>query len=157
MKRNGRNAHAAPGERAPAQNGTGVRGCFRACATWMANAAGTAWAFVIAVIVIAGWAVTGPIFHYTDTWQLVINTATTIVTFLMVFLIQNTQNRDTKAVHLKLDELLRAVGPARTTLVDLEHFSDEELDELQKQFERINRLARRRKGLRDTANGEKAA
>jgi low affinity Fe/Cu permease len=123
----------------------------------MANAAGTAWAFVIAVIVIAGWAVTGPIFHYTDTWQLVINTATTIVTFLMVFLIQNTQNRDTKAVHLKLDELLRAVGPARTTLVDLEHFSDEELDELQKQFERINRLARRRKGLRDTANGEKAA
>jgi low affinity Fe/Cu permease len=89
------------------------------------------------VISILCWAVTGPIFHYSDTWQLVINTATTIVTFLMVFLIQNTQNRDTKAIHLKLDELLRGVKGARTSLIDLEHLSDEELDKLQHEFERL--------------------
>src|SRR5689334_2820587 len=91
-----------------------------------------------AVTVIVVWAVTGPLFGFSDTWQLVINTGTTIVTFLMVFLIQNTQNRDAKAIHLKLDELLRAMEGARTGLVDLENLPDAELARLQKQFERVH-------------------
>ena len=98
---------------------------------------GSSWAFILAVLIILVWALTGPLFHYSDTWQLVINTGTTIITFLMVFLIQNTQNRDAKAIHLKLDELLRGVKGARTHLVDLEALSDEELDRLQEQFKRI--------------------
>lgn len=126
------------------QNCAGFRGRFRLCASWIASATGSPWAFVAAVLSIALWGATGPVFHFSDTWQLVINTATTIVTFLMVFLIQNTQNRDTKALHLKLDELLRAVGPARNSLVNLENFSDEELEQLQKEFERLNRFARRK-------------
>jgi low affinity Fe/Cu permease len=101
--------------------------------------AGSPWAFVTAVAVIAAWALTGPMFDYSDTWQLVINTGTTIVTFLMVFLIQNTQNRDAKAMHLKLDELLRGVKGARTSMVDLEDCSDEELAEFQREFERIRK------------------
>jgi low affinity Fe/Cu permease len=105
----------------------------------MANATGSPWAFLIAAASIVVWGLAGSMFHYSDTWQLVINTATTIITFLMVFLIQNTQNRDTKALHLKLDELLRGVGGARTSLVNLENLSDEELDRLQKQFEQIKR------------------
>lgn len=102
-------------------------------------ATGSPWAFMIAVVTIMIWGVTGSLFHYSDTWQLVINTATTVVTFLMVFLIQNTQNRDTKALHLKLDELLRGVSGARTSLVSLENLSDEELDRLQNEFDRIKR------------------
>jgi len=98
---------------------------------------GSSWAFILAVLIILVWGITGPLFHYSDTWQLVINTGTTIITFLMVFLIQNTQNRDAKAIHLKLDELLRGVEGARTHLVDLEALSDEELDRLQEQFKRI--------------------
>jgi low affinity Fe/Cu permease len=96
---------------------------------------GSPWAFITAVLVIVVWAITGPIFQFSDTWQLVINTSTTIVTFLMVFLIQNTQNRDAKAIHLKLDELIRGVEKARNRLVDLEEMSDEELDALQKEFQ----------------------
>src|ERR671923_638672 len=88
-------------------------------------------AFTLALAIIIVWALTGPLFRFSDTWQLVINTATTIVTFLMVFLIQNTQNRDAKAIHLKLDELIRAVEGARTRLVHLEDLSDEELGDLQ--------------------------
>lgn len=114
---------------------------FREFAIWAALATGSPWAFVAAAIGIALWMVSGPIFAFSDTWQLVINTATTIMTFLMVFLIQNTQNRDTKAIHLKLDELIRAVEGARTQLVDLENLSDEELNSLQAQFERIRRRA----------------
>src|SRR5213079_3039164 len=91
---------------------------------------GSAWAFAGAVLVIGVWLITGPTFHFSDTWQLIINTATTIITFLMVFLIQNTQNRDAKAVHLKLDELIRAIKNARNELVDLEDLSDEELQRL---------------------------
>jgi low affinity Fe/Cu permease len=87
------------------------------------------------------WAATGHIFHYSDTWQLIINTGTTIVTFLMVSLIQNTQNRDSKAVHLKRDELIRAIGGARNTMVDLERMSDAELQKLQAQFKRIGQKA----------------
>jgi len=116
---------------------------FRFCSQWVAEAVGSPWAFVVACAVIILWALAGPFFHFSDTWQLVINTATTIVTFLIVFLIQNTQNRDTRALHLKLDELLRGVSGARTSLVDLEHLSDEELDRLQKEFERLNRQTRK--------------
>jgi len=99
---------------------------------------GSPWAFLAAVLVIVIWAVTGPMFDYSDTWQLVINTATTIVTFLMVFLIQNTQNRDAKAMHLKLDELIRAVGEARTGLVHLEDLTDAELANLEQEFRRLH-------------------
>jgi low affinity Fe/Cu permease len=114
---------------------------FRHFAVWTANAVGNKWAFVIAVAAIVVWAITGPIFHFSDTWQLVINTATTIVTFLMVFLIQNTQNRDAKAIHLKLDELLRAVKGARNRLVNLEELSDAELKSLHNEFERVRARA----------------
>ncbi len=100
---------------------------------------GSPWAFVLAVIIVMTWVVTGPQFAYSDTWQLAINTGTTIVTFLMVFLIQNSQNRDAKAVHLKLDELIHGVQGARNSLIDLENFSDQELDALQQQFERLRK------------------
>jgi low affinity Fe/Cu permease len=102
---------------------------------------GSAWAFCGAVFVILVWLVTGPAFHFSDTWQLIINTATTVVTFLMVFLIQNTQNRDAKAMHLKLDELIRAIKGARNKLVDLEGLSDEELSKLEKQFQRLRKTS----------------
>jgi low affinity Fe/Cu permease len=107
---------------------------FRRFAQRMAGWVGSPWAFVSAIVLILGWALSGPVFHFSDTWQLVINTGTTIVTFLMVFLIQNTQNRDAKAVHLKLDELLRAVSKARTGMVDLEDMSDAEIAALQEEF-----------------------
>ena len=110
---------------------------FRKFSQATSQAVGSSWAFIMAVLIILVWGITGPLFHYSDTWQLVINTGTTIITFLMVFLIQNTQNRDAKAIHLKLDELLRGVKGARTHLVDLEALSDEELDRLQQQFKRI--------------------
>src|SRR6201997_5739635 len=118
-----------------------VRDAFRCFAQRSSVLLGSAWAFAAAVLAILVWIVTGPTFHFSDTWQLIINTATTIVTFLMVFLIQNTQNRDAKAVHLKLDELIRAVQGARNTLVDLEGLSDEDLDRLEKEFQRLRRLA----------------
>ncbi len=126
-------------------NGTncvGGRGMFRFCARWISNLTGSPAAFIVATLSIIIWAAMGPMFHYSDTWQLVINTATTIITFLMVFLIQNTQNRDTRAMQLKLDELLRAVKGARTSMVNLESLSDEELDQMQEQFERLGRLAK---------------
>jgi low affinity Fe/Cu permease len=94
-------------------------------------------AFIVAVFIVLAWLGSGPMFGYSDTWQLVINTGTTIVTFLMVFLIQNTQNRDAKAIHLKLDELIRTTERARNSLVDLESLSDEELAQLQEQFARL--------------------
>jgi len=111
---------------------------FRKFSQLMSRAVGSYWAFILAATIIVRWALTGPFFKYSDTWQLVINTGTTIVTFLMVFLIQNTQNRDAKAIHLKLDELIKGVAGARTKLVDLEDLSDEELEELQKEFEGIH-------------------
>ena len=119
-----------------------LRERFRQFSHRMSQAVGSPWAFFFACLVIIGWATLGPVFRYSDTWQLVINTGTTIVTFLIVFLIQNTQNRDTKALHLKLDELLRGVKGARTSLVNLENLSDEELDALQKEFEQLNRRVR---------------
>src|SRR5437762_12930205 len=100
---------------------------FHGFARWAAHAAGHPFAFLAAVVIIVGWAVTGPLFGFSDTWQLVINTGTTIVTFLMVFLIQNTQNRDSAAVQLKLDELIRALEGAHNELLDLEDGTEEEL------------------------------
>jgi len=116
---------------------------FRLFAQKTSQLVGSSWAFILAVLIIIAWAVTGPIFHYSDTWQLVINTGTTIITFLMVFLIQNTQNRDAKAIHLKLDELLRGVKGARTGLVNLEQLSDDDLERLQKEYERLHRSVNR--------------
>ena len=116
-----------------------MRELFRRFAHITSQAVGSSWAFILAVAVIAAWAVTGPMFHYSDTWQLVINTGTTIITFLMVFLIQNTQNRDAKAIHLKLDELIKGVKGARTSMVNLEQLSDKDLERLQKEFERLHR------------------
>jgi low affinity Fe/Cu permease len=98
---------------------------------------GSKWAFAGAGIVIVVWALLGPVFHFSDTWQLVINTGTTIVTFLMVFLIQNTQNRDARAINLKLNELIRSIDKARDQMIDIENLSDLELDELQEKYERI--------------------
>ena len=115
---------------------------------------GSAWAFTGAAFVILVWLVTGPTFHFSDTWQLIINTATTIITFLMVFLIQNTQNRDAKAMHLKLDELIRAVKGARNQLVDLENLSDDDLKKLEKQFQGLRKQAEDSRTPSD--NGEPA-
>lgn len=95
--------------------------------------------FFATLAIVVVWAATGPLFNYTDTWQLIINTGTTIVTFLMVFLIQNTQNRDARAIHLKLDELIRGMKGARNRLIDLEEMSEEELDNLQRQFVKLRR------------------
>ncbi len=114
---------------------------FRRFAHAVATAAGRSWAFAIAFVTILVWAATGPLFHFSDTWQLVINTGTTIVTFLMVFLIQNTQNRDALAIHLKLDELIKAVQGARNRLVSLERYDDDELEELQREFRELHERA----------------
>src|SRR6185295_10343174 len=98
---------------------------------------GSSWMFIANVLLILVWLVAGPFFHYSDTWQLVVNTATTVFTYLAVFLIQNTQNRDAVATHLKLDELIKGVKGARTGLVNLEKLSDEELQTLQEEFDKI--------------------
>src|SRR5690242_20856486 len=118
-----------------------VSDAFRVFAHRSSVLLGSAWAFAAAVLAILVWILTGPSFHFSDTWQLIINTATTIITFLMVFLIQNTQNRDAKAMHLKLDELIRALKGARNQLVDVEDLSDEELQKLQEQFRRLRKRA----------------
>jgi low affinity Fe/Cu permease len=116
-----------------------MRDGFRKFAAKTSDVVGSPWSFMGAVFVIGVWAVTGPMFHYSDTWQLVINTGTTIITFMMVFLIQNTQNRDARAMHLKLDELLRAVDNARTGLVDLEDLDDKAIARLQQQFKDLRK------------------
>ena len=114
---------------------------FRVFARRSSMVLGSAWVFASAIVIIVIWGITGPAFHYSDTWQLIINTGTTIVTFLMVFLIQNTQNRDAKAMHLKLDEIIRALKSARNEMVDLEELSDEELNKLEDQFRRVRKKA----------------
>ena len=119
---------------------------FRKFAKTISAIVGSSWAFILAVAIVVVWAATGPLFRFSDTWQLVINTGTTIITFLMVFLIQNTQNRDAKAIHLKLDELIKGVKGARTGLVDLENLTDTELEKLQKQFTRLHQEERKRNG-----------
>jgi low affinity Fe/Cu permease len=115
---------------------------------------GSRWAFVIAIAIIVVWALTGPIFHYSDTWQLIINTGTTIVTFLMVFLIQNTQNRDAKAIHLKLNELIHAVDKAKNHMIDVENLSDLEIDELAKTYDRFRTSAQDRKQAKDSVSSQ---
>lgn len=112
---------------------------FHVVAQLVSLAVASPYAFVIAFLLVVLWLLSGPVFHFSDTWQLVINTATTIITFLMVFLIQNMQNRDTKAIHLKLDELLRGVKGARNNFINLENLSEVELDHLQKEFEKLRR------------------
>lgn len=112
---------------------------FRRFAQFCATAVGSSWAFLFAGLVIIVWAITGPFFHYSDTWQLVVNTGTSVITFLMVFIIQNSQNRDAKAMQLKLDELLCAVENARTGLVDLEDLGDDEINRLQQEFRHISK------------------
>ena len=114
-----------------------MKDLFRHMSERTARAVGSPWAFLLALLTIIVWAVTGPYFKYSDTWQLFINTGTTIVTFLMVFLIQSTQNRETRIVTLKLDELLRGVEGARTGLVQLDHMTDGELEAVQQEFVRL--------------------
>ena len=108
---------------------------FRKFARWAADVVGSPWAFLTSLVITLVWACTGPYYHYSDTWQLVINTGTSVSTFLVVFLIQNTQNRDAKVMQLKLDELIRALQPARTELVHMEGLTDEQLNALEKEFE----------------------
>src|SRR5471030_1483504 len=110
---------------------------FRKLAQTTSNTVGSSWSFLIAFVVVVVWGVTGPMYQYSDTWQLVMNTVSSVITFLMVFLIQNTQNRDAKAIHLKLDELLYGVKGARNNLIDLEQLSDEELAKLQEEFKQL--------------------
>jgi low affinity Fe/Cu permease len=107
----------------------------------MARAAGRPVAFFLAIISIVVWAILGPVFHFSDTWQLVINTATTIITFLMVFVIQNTQNRDSEAMQLKLDELIRATKGCHNAVLDIEELSEDELDRLKKEYEELAQQA----------------
>jgi low affinity Fe/Cu permease len=118
-----------------------VQDTFHVIARKCSEILGSPWAFAVAVLIIVGWAVTGPIFGFSDTWQLIINTGTTIVTFLMVFLIQNTQNHDAKVMHLKLDELIRALTGARNNLVDLEELSEAQLKKLEEEFRELSERA----------------
>ncbi len=129
---------------------------FSALAKATARAAGHPAAFGIATLVVLSWAITGPLFHWSDTWQLVINTGTTIATFLMVFLIQNTQNRDAEAVQIKLDELIRATTGAHNALLDLEELEQRELDRIKRTYAELARRAReaRAAGLTDTDQPE---
>ena len=115
---------------------------FTRFAKWTAHATGRPAAFIFAASIIVVWGVSGPVFHFSDTWQLVINTGTTIVTFLMVFLIQNTQNRDSEAIQVKLDEIIRAIGNAKNELLDLEELEEDELDKIRATYEEMARKAR---------------
>lgn len=125
---------------------------FRKFAHGIACAVGSPRAFLIAFLTIVAWGVTGPMFDYSDTWQLVINTGTSLITFLMVFIIQNSQNRDTKAMQLKLDELIRAVEGARNRLVNLENLSDEDVLQLQEEFARLGKRAIKRQPEKSADN-----
>jgi len=117
---------------------------FTRFAKWAARATGKPATFIGAALLIVVWAISGPIFDFSDTWQLVINTGTTIITFLMVFLIQNTQNRDTEAMHIKLDELIRAVDTAQNTMMNLEQLDEKELDEIRAEYEEMAEKARKK-------------
>jgi low affinity Fe/Cu permease len=112
---------------------------FARLASRTAALVGSPWAFLIALVSCLLWFLLGPVYRYSDTWQLVINTATTVLTFLIVFLIQNTQNRDAKAIHLKLDEVIRSIRRAHNEMIDIEKLSDEELEELAKHYEQIRK------------------
>lgn len=129
---------------------------FTRFAKWTAWATGRPATFVLSVVVIVVWAVTGPLFNFSDTWQLVINTGTTIITFLMVFLIQNTQNRDTEALQVKLDELIRVTKGAHNALLDLEELDEKDLEALRTHYENLAAKAREKleTGIEDTDIGE---
>jgi low affinity Fe/Cu permease len=122
---------------------TKPRSRFTRFAKWTAHAGGRPAAFLLACGVIVAWAATGPLFGFNDTWQLVINTSTTIVTFLMVFLIQSTQNRDSEAIQVKLDEIIRAIGRAKNELLDLEELEESDLDQIRKEYLDLARAARK--------------
>ncbi len=127
-------------------NFSNTKSFFRLFAERTASAIGSSGAFFAAVALILVWGISGLFFHFSDFWQLLVNTLTNVLTFLIVFLIQNSQNRDTKAIHLKLDELIRAVGQARTHLVGLENLSDDDLERLERQFQRIRQREIRKIG-----------
>ena len=129
-----------------------MRISFRKLAHGCAQVVGSPWAFVLALGTTVLWAITGPHFHYSDTWQLVINTGTSVSTFLVVFLIQNTQNRDAKVMHMKLDELIRAQQKARNVFADLENASEDELKQFAEEFKQL-----RERGLSDTKAAREAA
>ena len=129
-----------------------VRFWFSRFATATAQFVGHPFVFFSAVAILVIWGITGPYFHYSDTWQLVINTGTSVITFLVVFLIQNTQNRDAKALHLKLDELIRSHDPASNDLIDVEKLSDEELQTLEEKYERIRKEYEVRKSRKEKQN-----
>src|ERR1044071_2785288 len=126
---------------------------FRKFSVGAANALGSSWMFILNVLLILVWLIAGPFFHYSDTWQLVVNTATTVFTYLAVFLIQNTQNRDALAIHLKLDELIKGVKGARTHLVDLENLTDEELESLQSEFSKLRAKHEHKLRVGETTEG----
>ena len=134
-----------------------LRELFRKFAHRASLVVGSPWAFISAIAVIVLWGLTGPMFGFSDTWQLIINTGTTIVTFLMVFLIQNTQNRDAAAMHLKLDELIRAVAEARTGMVDLEELSDKELEKLHEEFKALRERKRLEKEQFEATGADRRA
>ena len=120
-----------------AHNGNGTGKGFHVFATHAANWVGTKWAFMVALLTMVGWLISGPYFHYSDTWQLIINTGTTVITFLVVFLIQNTQNRDARAIHLKLDEIIQSIDKAHNEMIDIEHLSDAELQRLAEKYQKV--------------------
>ncbi|MGF7232826.1 low affinity iron permease family protein [Arachidicoccus sp.] len=130
------------------KNTSGFAAKFDAFATKITHITGSSWAFLVALMIIIIWGITGPIFQYSDTWQLVINTGTTIVTFLMVFVIQQSQNKDTLAVHLKLNELIAANEKASNRLIDVEDLTEEELEILKKYYITLSNISKREKELR---------
>src|SRR3954462_8380040 len=145
------------------KNGTNTEKGFHVFATLAANLVGTKWAFLAALGVIALWLVSGPYFHYSDTWQLIINTGTTVVTFLVVFLIQNTQNRDARAIHLKLDEIIKSIDQAQNEMIAIAHLSDEELQKLADKYQKVReecdfrsqRRKQRHGGRQDSAEAKR--
>lgn len=127
---------------------------FRAFSKWAAGALGSPWLFVVNVFLILLWLLSGPFFHFSDTWQLIVNTSTTIFTYLAVFLIQNTQNRDATAIHLKLDELILSLKGARNNLVDLENLPEEEVVRFEKQFKELRKKFADNERLTDAITDE---
>jgi low affinity Fe/Cu permease len=130
---------------------------FASFASKAADFTGSSWAFLAAVLIILAWAVSGPVFAFSEVWQLVINTGTTIITFLMVFLIQNTQNRDSKALHIKINEIIHVLGPAHDELIDAEELSDEELRDLLKVYRRVARVKHSHGDMEEAVTHGKAA
>jgi low affinity Fe/Cu permease len=138
---------AVPNHNVPAEHSS-----FHTFAGRASQVVGSKWAFTFATLLIACWAVLGPYFHYSDTWQLVVNTATTIVTFLIVFLIQNTQNRDARAIHLKLDEIIHALKGARNEMIQIENLSDADLEIISKSFEKVRAECEARKSRKSNSH-----